>query len=76
MELTDDQHAILTALRVGERLTSKEVAIDALLTGSKAATILRELETGRLVARDVDANRGAEVWIITVRGADALDAEG
>jgi hypothetical protein len=36
--------------------------------------MLRDLEAAGLAAKDVDANRGSELWIITVRGADVLDA--
>jgi len=60
------------ALKATGQGTVKDVTA---ATGAIVSPILRQLESEGLVARDVDEGLGQEVWIITLRGADALDAE-
>jgi hypothetical protein len=71
MELTDQQRAVLLALKATGQSAVKDITAE---TGAIVSPMLRQLESGGLVARDVDESLGQEVWIVTAAGADALDA--
>jgi ribosomal protein S19E (S16A) len=58
------------ALKAMGQATVKDVTA---ATGAIVSPILRQLESEGLVARDIDEGKGQEVWIVTVRGAHALD---
>ena len=73
--LTDQQHRILVALMAAGQAGSHELAEATALPEMAVATLLRELEDERQVARDLDASRAAIVWEVTARGADVLDME-
>ena len=73
--LTDQQHSALSRLKVLGQATGAELVS---LTTPKAmvSTILRQSEEQGLVNRYVDEGLGRELWSVTAKGADVLDAEG
>ncbi|HWX86624.1 MAG TPA: hypothetical protein VNX67_00455 [Solirubrobacteraceae bacterium] len=73
--LNDYQYQVLAACNAAGQATKHELVQATALAGMTVANLLRDLETERLVAKDVDANRGTVVWQVTAHGADMLDME-
>jgi DNA-binding MarR family transcriptional regulator len=72
--LTDQQHHLLAALKAAGRATAAEL-VSVVTPQSMVRTILDQSEAQGFAARQVDEGQGREVWQLTVRGADALEAD-
>jgi len=72
--LTDQQHHLLSALKAAGRASAAEL-VSVVTPKSAVGRILHQSEQQGFVSREVDVGEGREVWQVTVRGADALDAD-
>jgi DNA-binding MarR family transcriptional regulator len=75
VELNDQQHAVLAAVKAAGRVTVSELATVTALPAMTVKKLLGELEADARVRQDVDADRGDVIWSATAHGADLLDAE-
>jgi DNA-binding MarR family transcriptional regulator len=73
--LTDQQHHLLAALRAAGKATAAEL-VSLITPQGMVGKILRESEQQGFVKRYVDEGEGRELWQLTARGTDVLDAEG
>ena len=75
MELNDQQHAVLAAVKAAGQVTVSELATRTALPAMTVKKLLGELEADARVRQDVDADRGEVIWSATAHGAGLLDAE-